>query len=60
MLMFSPDGDDDNKILLNYHICDKEHECKNTCEQHGVCSIDYKVEEKIWKNAFGEFPYPYF
>ena len=45
---------------MNYHICDNDHLCKNICEEKGVCKIDYKIEERMWKNDFGEFPYLYF
>ena len=47
---------------LDYHICEKEHECKDLCKAPGVCQIGYDVEERIWKSDISPdgFPYQYF
>jgi hypothetical protein len=58
-LTFKP-SDVSESLLFDYHICENQHSCEEQCEQPGVCSIDYKIEERVWKNEFGEFPYRYF
>lgn len=56
--------ENEEKFLLNYHICEKEHYCgettKKNCEQKGVCQVDFNVMEKIWKGEFSEFNYTYY
>ena len=55
---------DENKFLLDYHICEKEHNCgevkKANCEQKGVCQVDFNIIEKIWKGEYSEFNYTYY
>lgn len=56
--------DNKEKFLLNYHICEKEHNCgevkKANCEQKGICQVDFNIIEKIWKGEFSEFNYTYY
>jgi hypothetical protein len=48
-------------LILDYHICDEDHECKNDCTQNGVCFVDLESGEmRVWENRQNSFEYIFY
>jgi hypothetical protein len=44
---------------IKLHLCEKEHQCHEDCNNKGVCQIQYISETKMWEDSISSQEYEY-